>query len=370
MKTVLFIHIASCLIQISYLLIFTFLVRRVKTQENDKKSIDGKQISIVVCARNELQNLKSNIYYWLNQKSNQNVCELVIVDDASTDGSNEFLRSIEQQFENVKLVTIKEKTIGSGKKVAVNKGVMAATGKYILLTDADCIPNSELWAELMTKPLKSVNKKIVLGFAPYHHEPTLVNSCVQYETALTAMLFSGFTLAGMPYMGLGRNMLYEKSFYVAVGGHNNHPEELNSGDDDIFINQNANKENTTLCFNKSSFCYSAAPNTFKEWYNQKLRHVSTSPYYKTKHIFLLFIYSISHFLYIGTIFVVIFTASEAYLLLFFLIRAFLLLNLFKKFSNISNLYLIRLVTINDIIHIFYYFTLIFYSFIVQKNTWK
>ena len=61
---------------------------------------------------------------------------------------------------------------------------------------------------------------------------------------------------------------------------------VRSGDDDLFVNQVATKQNTAICFSRDSFTESVAKTSFKDWFQQKRRHVSTAKHYKFKHQFL------------------------------------------------------------------------------------
>ena len=80
-------------------------------------------------------------------------------------------------------------------------------------------------------------------------------------------------------MGIGRNLAYKKEEFFNVNGFIDHM-KIRSGDDDLFINQAANKKNTTVCYTPNSFTYSEPKTTFKEWFAQKRRHVSTASFYK------------------------------------------------------------------------------------------
>ena len=55
----------------------------------------------------------------------------------------------------------------------------------------------------------------------------------------------------------------------------------------LFIKNVATKDNVAICFEKESFTYSEPKKTFKDWFIQKRRHISTSNYYKPIHQFLL-----------------------------------------------------------------------------------
>jgi hypothetical protein len=105
-----------------------------------------------------------------------------------------------------------------------------------------------------------------------------------------------YALAGIPYMGVGRNLSYRKDLFYRMKGFTslNH---IPGGDDDLFVNKVATKENTAVVLDKDAFTISVAPKNFAEWWRQKARHYSTAKYYKPLHKFLLASYSVSHLLF-------------------------------------------------------------------------
>ena len=102
---------------------------------------------------------------------------------------------------------------------------------------------------------------------------------------------------GIPYMGVGRNLAYTKTTFFNANGFVNHIHRIKSGDDDLFINQVATKQNTAYCISKDSFTESIAPNTFSEWFQQKRRHISTANHYKFTHRFFLGLFFLSKVLF-------------------------------------------------------------------------
>ena len=62
---------------------------------------------------------------------------------------------------------------------------------------------------------------------------------------------------------------------------------INSGDDDLFINAVANKNNTALCYSPNSFTKSVPKLSFMALFIQKRRHISTAKRYKLIHKLLL-----------------------------------------------------------------------------------
>jgi hypothetical protein len=99
-------------------------------------------------------------------------------------------------------------------------------------------------------------------------------------------------------MGVGRNLCYRKSLFFRCKGFAKH-NHLFSGDDDLFVNENATRDNVAIQTDKESFTVSDPKKTLREWFDQKRRHGTTANYYKAKHRFQLALLSISEFLFIA-----------------------------------------------------------------------
>ena len=139
---------------------------------NLEKTIFNKPVSVVVCAKNELDNLQKHLPTWLNQSYPD--FELIIVNDESTDGSYEFLTNMCSEISNLKVVHIDKSQEQNrdlaklkGKRYALRKGILSAESDYLLLTDADCFPVSVDWITEMTKAFSNSKIDVVLGYSPY-----------------------------------------------------------------------------------------------------------------------------------------------------------------------------------------------------------
>jgi hypothetical protein len=110
------------------------------------------------------------------------------------------------------------------------------------------------------------------------------------------MQYLSFAMAGKPYMGVGRNLAYRKSVFFKNRGFASHL-KIKSGDDDLFVNEIATKENTGIEFSPASFTRSVPEKKFSSWYYQKKRHLTTGKYYRTKHKVLLGIELLSRILF-------------------------------------------------------------------------
>jgi len=262
-------------------------------------------VSVVICAKNEAENLRKNLKVVLIQ--HYPAYEVIVVNDQSTDDTVQVIAEYMDRNENLRLLNIKEGTKPlPGKKFALKTGVENATHDIIVVTDADCKPVSAHWLEhLMANYLSDTD--FVLGYSPYHKAPTLLNRVARYENIMTAMQYMSFAKIGMPYMGVGRNMSFRKA--VVKGWKQKKGRGLQSGDDDLLVNALAKAKSTEICLHKDAFTYSDAKTTWREWIRQKSRHVSTGSYYRWHHQFVLFLFALSDFLFYTAFLVLCIKAS-------------------------------------------------------------
>lgn len=273
---ILYFFIVIVVVQLFYYLIVFGKFSFAKAQETEANNIP---ISVIVCAKNEEENVIK--YVPLLAEQNYPDFEIVLIDDASSDNTLEIFEEFEKQYPNIRLVKVKNnEAFWGNKKYALTLGIKAAKKEHLLFTDADCYPTSKDWITTMSAQF-SKEKTIVLGYGGYEKiANSLLNKIIRFETLLTAIQYFSWAKMGKPYMGVGRNLAYKKEEFFNVNGFIDHI-QIRSGDDDLFINQAANSENTTICYSPESFTYSAPKTTFKDWFIQKRRHVATATHYKS-----------------------------------------------------------------------------------------
>jgi len=280
------------LVQFYYVLFVHLKLARIEVEEVPK--VASKPLSVVICARNELENLKIYLPSVLSQ--NYPDFDVVVVNDRSWDGTEEYLEQLEKQHAHLKVVKIldNEKFI-AGKKFAVTMGIKAAKNEWLVFTDADCTPASENWLMNMQQP-EDATTDILLGYSPYLKRRSLLNALIRFEAFFTAVNYFSFALKGMPYMGVGRNMAYKKTLFFKNKGFAAHM-HIPSGDDDLFVNAHANSHNTSVRLNKESHVWSAPNTSWATYLKQKKRHFGAGKMYKSKHKFILSVQIIFQFLF-------------------------------------------------------------------------
>ncbi len=93
--------------------------------------------SVVIAARDEESRIESTVMRLLAQKGV--ILEIIIVNDRSIDRTGVILSRLSQQFPEVRSLLVEELPSGwLGKCHACHVGASAATGDWILFTDADC----------------------------------------------------------------------------------------------------------------------------------------------------------------------------------------------------------------------------------------
>jgi glycosyltransferase involved in cell wall biosynthesis len=284
---------AVTFIQLFYYLFF--FLRLTFYKAADKTTSQTHPVSVIICARDEAANLTKNLPGSLVQQY-ATTHEVIVVDDNSFDDSKYLLEELQKKFKQLHVVELKQEAkLITGKKFPLSIGIKSAKYEMVLLTDADCVPASETWIEKMQETYAE-GTEIVLGYGAYYKKKGLLNKLVRWETFHTALQYFTYALAGLPYMGVGRNLSYKKTVFFRHKGfasHNNIP----SGDDDLFINTAATKKNTKINIDKAAFTLSDPVRTWQQWIKQKTRHYTTGKYYKPLHKFLLGLYSFTHFLF-------------------------------------------------------------------------
>jgi cellulose synthase/poly-beta-1,6-N-acetylglucosamine synthase-like glycosyltransferase len=236
-------------------------------------------VSVIVCAHNEYDNLQDYLSILLEQ--DYPCYEVIVVDDSSEDGSDLLLERWSRQYGNLYHTFVpRGARVLSNKKLALTIGIKAAHYDYLLLTDADCRPESKHWIREMMKGFSNEQTELVLGFSPYFEKKGLLNHIIGYDTLFNGLQYMGMARAGKPYMGVGRNLAYKRDTFFSTGGFKGLLSNR-AGDDDLFVNRIATRTNTTVVCNRDSLMWSVPKTTWREWFYQKRRHLSVSPQYRT-----------------------------------------------------------------------------------------
>lgn len=348
-------------IQILYY--FIYFKRVARFEPPVKGTSQTHAVSVIICSRDEAQNLEQHLLPVLTQQYGT-THEVIVVNDNSMDDTKYVLDEYKKKHKNLQVIVLEQEAmLIAGKKFPLSIGIKESKHEVVLLTDADCTPASDQWITKMQEAF-TPGIEVVLGYGAYKKLPGFLNKLIRWETFHTALQYFGYALAGTPYMGVGRNLSYRKEVFFRNKGFsaiNNIP----SGDDDLFINKVAHKNNTAVVIDKEAFTVSMPKQTWKEWLRQKNRHYSTGKYYKTAHKFLLGLYSLTLFLFYPLLILSIIFFDWRWALIPFVLRLAVQASVLKK--------AMRQLDESDLFRYFFLFDLwmfVYYLIFAPSILWK
>jgi len=239
------------------------------------------QVTVVVAARNEQENIGKCLNALVNQSYTSEKYEIIIVDDRSTDKTVDIIKSYCKTYPQVKLIQVTELHDSiSPKKHALETGIEAAQGEIILTTDADCIPASG-WIKGMVSYFET-DVGLVAGFSPLEKagEKTIFSRLMTLDSLSLAAMAAGSFGLSKPLTCNGRNLAYRKETYQSVDGFKEIL-HLISGDDDLLLHLVSQKTawKVRYAIDPDTVVRSNVPVNYKHFANQRIRHASKGRYY-------------------------------------------------------------------------------------------
>lgn len=302
-------------VQVFYYLYFFLRVHRYRKPESKEAQ---EPVSVIICAKNEAENLRNFLPLILEQ--NYPDFQVVVVNDGSSDDSSAVLAEMQRRYKHLYVTKIVHThPYPHAKKLAQTIGIKAATFDQLLFIDADCRPASPNWIACMQSNFLP-KKEIILGYGAYEKKKGLVNRFIRMDTLWIAQQYLGFAERGIPFMGAGRNLAYRRSLFFNNKGFANQL-HLQSGDDDLFVNHNANKTNTAIEIDPDSFTVSEPMTSMNNWLRQKRRHLTAGMHYRPLHRFLIGLELFSReYFYLSVIVLLSFWRFPGYLIILLLFR--------------------------------------------------
>ncbi len=190
------------------------------TTQNRPASSNGNQIrcSVVVAARDEEARIEQTIRHLLAQRGVE--VEIVVVDDRSTDRTGEILRQLALEDARLQVKRVDVLPEGwLGKCHACHVGASAATGDWILFTDADCWLKPDVMARALRVVERDKADHITLVSGLACGSVGLMASHLMFLISL-ANWFSGVNRdRPKSFMGIGAFNLVRTTAYRQCGGY-------------------------------------------------------------------------------------------------------------------------------------------------------
>lgn len=233
-------------------------------------------LSVIICARNEADNLRKVLPMILEQDYPQ--FEVIVINDASTDETEDVLGMMEEKYPHLyHSFTPDSARYISHKKLSLTLGIKASKYDWLVFTELNCVPASKDWLKLMARNF-TPHTQIVLGYSGYERTKGWMHKRIAFDTLFHSMRYLCFALAGKPFMGIGRNLAYRKELFFNQKGFSSYL-NLQRGEDDLFINQIATGENTRVETDINATMRIQPVKRMKNWREEKMSYATTARYY-------------------------------------------------------------------------------------------
>ena len=237
-------------------------------------------VSIVLTAHNDSEWLKENLVYLLEQDYPD--FEVVVVDYLSTDDTQFILRLLTENYKHLKVVTLHENANGyQGLKYPFSIGIKSAKNDILLLAEPECMPADTTrfhWIRSMVQGYVHNHTDIVLGFCGIVYKNSPFNWLQQYDNLDYSVEYLGAAALRHPFTGNGRNLSYRRSLFLNHDGFIYHY-YIPDGADDIFVNQNARRRNTSVVLSPDAYTVVQPQPTFGQWHRYRKHRIATHTLY-------------------------------------------------------------------------------------------
>ena len=254
-----------------------------------RNNLDNRPfISVVVAARDEEKNISYCIQSLLNQDYPLDKYEIIIVDDFSTDKTAELIKKFESSVTNLQYLSSNANEQGhiiSYKREAIQTGINASKGEYILLTDADCtVPTS--WITTYSEQFIKEDWVFIGGPVTISDENQNLLTSFQGLDMIGMMVITGAGYhSGNQLLANGANMGFSKQIFNDLGGYNQFPKKA-SGDDMFLLHHFHQQHPKSIRFLKtlSAVVVTQPEHSIKSLLRQRIRWASKNNAYKEMKI--------------------------------------------------------------------------------------
>lgn len=244
---------------------------------------DKGPVSVILYVSVEADVLETALTALLTQKYGK--YEVIAINYGKNNDTEDVLKRLSLKYNHLYYTYIpQEARYLSKRKLAFTMGIKAAHYDRVLFIEPNCRPETCDWLSEISKYKKN-DSTILLGNAIYPFSKGLLQKNIAYEIMTDSLQYLSQAMSGSFFRGYGEYISYKKDLFVAKQGYKNHL-NLRCGENDLFIHENANSNNTNVCLSQNSMTTYIEPFSRKEWIKKRFEKNTILHYYKGLGMFI------------------------------------------------------------------------------------
>ena len=231
-------------------------------------------VSVVVVLEDSMLFVEETLPLLLEQDYEE--YEVVVVDYGSGPEVAEELELCALRYPHLKTTRINVDTkYKRRRKLALTVGIKAARYPNIVFTESYAYPTSPKWLPLMAKGFTT--GEVVIGYAGLEPKKGLANKLMRCARLMVSVRYLSAAIRKKAYKGINSNMGFTSRLYFENKGYNY--QKFNTGDDDLFIQRIASRQNTAIVLNPQATIREHFYGGLGAWWNERRYNTHTYRHY-------------------------------------------------------------------------------------------
>lgn len=367
------VYLLTFLTFVYFVISLTLLIGTIIVKKTEKISNNYPCVSIIVPAKDEEKMIGKCLDSLINQDYPKDKYEIIIINDRSTDKTQDIISFYQKRNPIIKSIEIKENLSGlTGKQNAVNEGLKLCKGEIIMNIDADCIAKPK-WIK-NTVSRFTLKTGLVMGFNITCNDNRLPS--IFAELQALDMLFLLDSATGSIGVGVyagcaGSNIAYRK----AVLEDENFQKLGFTITEDTAVIQAVSKNSNwdvRVVYDKDAMVMTPAETSLRKFFSQRIRWTLGGLVTKSWILFplyLAFLYHVSLLILIPLAFFL--NSLQMIVLLSFVVKCLIdFIRCWQVCRSFDRTDLLKFFMLYEFFMIFYSVFIGFVSLFVRKIEWK
>ncbi|MBR2649463.1 MAG: glycosyltransferase [Sediminibacterium sp.] len=245
--------------------------------------------SIIIPARNEENNIGACLAAIAKQQYPAYLMEVIVVDDHSEDNTAQVVLQYQSILPGLRIIYLKDHLLGriinAYKKKAIEIAIAQAKGNWIVTTDADCTMGSN-WLNFLGAYIEQYQPVLVAAPVVFEKKNGLLGNFQLLDFVSLQGITAAAVAAGYHSMCNGANLAYAKQAFYDVGQFAG-IDQIASGDDMLLMYKMKKKfpGKMGFLFHRGAIVYTAPVNSWRAFFQQRIRWASKADSYADKTIF-------------------------------------------------------------------------------------